>query len=146
VVEQLRCSYPDKEIHLNSDLKALKMPLTDTQSLTRKVSNILFNAVEAILVMSKREKGHIYFHTSEFEQNNLNTIKLLISNDGPPIPKEKLNSIFDPFISSGKKTGTGLGGTIKAENLLEKNLVQFVLTIPASQEDELKKVNFFKIG
>lgn len=56
-------------------------------------------------------------------------VQLVVQDDGPGIPKERLPRLFQPFISSSKVAGTGLGlylsrryvelmhGTIEADNV-----------------------------
>jgi signal transduction histidine kinase len=64
--------------------------------------NIITNAVQAI-----HKKGEIKIKT----QHDDKEIYVEISDDGPGIPKENLEKIFQPFFSSkeyGKGTGLGL--------------------------------------
>jgi signal transduction histidine kinase len=38
-----------------------------------------------------------------------NSLEVRIRDNGPGIPSNIRNSVFDPFVSSGKPNGTGLG-------------------------------------
>jgi signal transduction histidine kinase len=40
---------------------------------------------------------------------NNNSIIIRFADNGPGIPEKIRNSLFDPFTTSGKKSGTGLG-------------------------------------
>jgi two-component system, NtrC family, nitrogen regulation sensor histidine kinase GlnL len=46
-------------------------------------------------------------------------LELRISNDGQPIPTSMLNQIFEPFVTSGKKRGSGLGLALVQRVMLE---------------------------
>jgi signal transduction histidine kinase len=74
-----------------------------------------------------------------------NRIKIRFSDNGPGIPEEVKKSIFDPFTTTGKKTGVGLGlstvrnivsahsGTIAVETNEEKGGAVFELTFPVER-------------
>ncbi|MEF3254020.1 MAG: hypothetical protein K6348_00405 [Deferribacterales bacterium] len=68
------------------------------------VLNLCQNAVEAI----GSNSGHIHIATERIEQNNIKYIKLSVTDNGPGIPKDILNKIFDNFFTT-KSGGTGLG-------------------------------------
>jgi signal transduction histidine kinase/FixJ family two-component response regulator len=61
--------------------------------------NILLNALEAIQV-----GGTIWIDTMRADE----LIVVVIEDDGPGVPEENTNSIFEPFMST-KEGGTGLG-------------------------------------
>jgi signal transduction histidine kinase len=106
----------------------------DTQKLSRAVSNILKNAIEA------SHKGTTVQVRSSILEGNL---IIMIENHGEPIPEEYRASLFTPK-ASRKEHGYGLGlfsayrivrshgGDIKAESLSEKTV--FTITLPLETE------------
>jgi two-component system, NtrC family, sensor histidine kinase AtoS len=74
----------------------------DGQQMKQVFHNLLRNSMEAL-----EEEGTIRVYTRLDEQR----MHIFVEDNGPGIPEELRESIFDPFISS-KKTGTGLGLTI----------------------------------
>jgi signal transduction histidine kinase len=48
------------------------------------------------------------------------TLDLKISDDGPGIPDEIIDTLFEPFVTSGKRQGTGLGLAI-AKKIVEEH-------------------------
>lgn len=121
----------DAELETISD--AGEMPiLGNATALTGALSNLVANAVEAgankiILKLTKDE-----------EQN---TITFSVANNGPAIPEELKQKIFEPFFTS-KSSGTGLGlavvtavtkvhqGTLKLESWGAEYATVFSITIP----------------
>jgi len=75
----------------------------DEVRFTRCLANIIKNAKEAL-----GEKGTITIQFSE-ERTEL---KVSISDNGPGIPESIRSRIFEPFVTLGKKHGTGLGMAI----------------------------------
>lgn len=79
-----------------------------------------------------RNAGHAGASRVEIEMKlepNGSAVTLTVQDDGPGIPKERLPKLFQPFVSSTKVAGTGLGlylsrryvelmhGTIEADNV-----------------------------
>ncbi len=77
----------------------------DATKLRETILNIIRNASEAI-----PDKGHISMELTRQNQE----IQIIISDDGPGIPKEYLSTLFDPFVTH-KKEGTGLGLAISKQ-------------------------------
>ena len=84
------------ELDLPDDLPMAKI---DSQMMGRVFSNLIKNAIEA-----GPEK--ISINISARAKNGL--IQIIIRDDGPGFPLEKLEKIDQPYITT-KKTGTGLG-------------------------------------
>lgn len=96
--------------------------------------NILMNAMQAM-----PEGGEIYIELSAHR----NTLMILFGDEGPGIPDETLNKIWEPFFTT-KDKGSGLGlpivkkiieghgGTIEIENGPEKG-AQVTVTLPANR-------------
>jgi signal transduction histidine kinase len=79
-------------------------PLTlDEASLTRCLTNIIKNAKEAL-----GEQGAITIQIRDAGPQ----LDISISDNGPGIPELVKGRIFEPFVTYGKKHGTGLGMAI----------------------------------
>jgi signal transduction histidine kinase/CheY-like chemotaxis protein len=78
------------------------MFLGDENNYTLVLYNLLVNALQ---VLHSTPGGRIDISVHRGQQVN----RLVIRDNGPGIPPKILNRIFDPFFTSGKKGGTGLG-------------------------------------
>jgi len=108
--------------------------------------NLLINAVDAITCDACGQQGTIGIRTllkmrpTEFSTGGTNeNIVIAIEDNGPGIPGEHIENIFDPFYTTkepGKGTGLGLsvsfmiiekfGGTILAESTDAKGTVMSI--------------------
>jgi len=75
----------------------------DEARLTRCLANIIKNAKEAL-----GDEGTI---TIQFREAG-SELQVSISDSGPGIPESIRSRIFEPFVTYGKKDGTGLGMAI----------------------------------
>ncbi|MFD3450041.1 histidine kinase N-terminal domain-containing protein [Microbacteriaceae bacterium 4G12] len=75
--------------------------------------NILMNSIDALEGISKNR--HIIIDV--FEKDDL--IHIIIKNNGPMIPLEKIDMIFEPFVTT-KKLGTGIGLFV-CKQIIEKH-------------------------
>ncbi|TAJ28569.1 MAG: hypothetical protein EPO64_04515, partial [Nitrospirae bacterium] len=95
----------------------------DPGQIEQVVLNILTNAHHAL------RQNHVKGTVTVTMATEADRIRLVLENDGPPIPTEHLSRVFDPLFTTkepGKGTGLGLsicygiirehGGTIRAEN------------------------------
>jgi signal transduction histidine kinase len=107
--------------------------------------NLFNNAIEAMTGISKPHGGE----TGLIRRGEINVktnlgkghVVIKVTDNGPGIPKEDLEHIFDPFYTRKKKMGLGVGlsvchdivnghgGTITAENGPEGGAV-FTITLP----------------
>ncbi|MGL5196724.1 MAG: ATP-binding protein [Chroococcales cyanobacterium] len=76
----------------------------DENKLMRVWQNIVGNAVEAL----DGQGGKIMMVANQQERDAL----IQISDNGPGIPEAIQNRLFDPFVTYGKRRGTGLGTAI----------------------------------
>lgn len=102
--------------------------------------NIIFNALDVL--SQYRDDPTIQIKCYRIENN---CIKILISNNGPMIPEQQLNTIFEPFVTT-KKLGTGLGlfvcreiiekhkGTLTCQSIPEQT--NFIITLPIAAEKQ----------
>jgi signal transduction histidine kinase len=72
----------------------------DVDKVRRAVSNIAANARD---VMKGRGRLHLF---ASLEDGNL---ELVLADEGPGVPEEVKGRVFEPFVTHGKKKGTGLG-------------------------------------
>src|SRR5262249_39117853 len=84
----------------------------DRQMLHQVITNILRNAIQAIL--ADRGHGHVEVRV---EQDGDSFI-IAIDDDGPGVPNELRESIFDPYVTT-KSDGTGLGLAIVKKIIVE---------------------------
>ncbi|MFW5800125.1 MAG: ATP-binding protein [Spirochaetota bacterium] len=97
-----------KDIKIIENLNAKAYALIDKRKMNRVLTNIVFNAVDAL---SEVENPVIEINT----YNNGDYAVVEIKDNGKGIAKENMDMIFDPFFSSGKPHGTGLGLAISKE-------------------------------
>jgi PAS domain S-box-containing protein len=109
--------------------------------------NLVINAVEAM------SKGGVLRITASLEEPAFEADKemlsLTLSNDGPPIPPEHIEKIFDPLFTT-KPGGTGLGlfvahniiqqhgGVLRVENLEGGQGVGFTFTLPVVAMEDVR--------
>ena len=131
-LELLRTEAENREITIVRDEKYQGKISCDDDKLQRVIVNLAKNAMEAI-----ERKGVITVSTSADDQN----IYISIADDGPGIPAQISGSLFDAFVTSGKKGGTGLGLSIVKKIIdehkanitvqaVEPHGTQFVLAFP----------------
>jgi signal transduction histidine kinase len=76
----------------------------DFRRLERAFQNLLLNAFEAV----SHENGKIQATLRRHDD----TIEVRVEDNGPGIPVDIRGQLFEPFVSSGKHYGTGLGLTV----------------------------------
>ncbi len=74
----------------------------DEGRLGRAVGNLVRNAIEA---MEEQERGTLTITCAADDED----LVLSVSDTGPGIPKGIRSKLFEPFVTKGKKMGTGLG-------------------------------------
>lgn len=100
-----------KESHVDFKLEIPEIVVNvDENKLMRVLQNLISNAVEAF----KGNGGCIEVTAND----NGNFVKIQICDNGPGIPEAIRNNLFDPFVTHGKRGGTGLGTAI-AKSIIE---------------------------
>lgn len=136
-------AYPNVDIRrtLAPDLPDIQM---DMRQLQQVFLNFVINAAQAmpkggtITIQTKQ------VHLKEGTNGDPSHVVVVFADTGTGIPAEKQAQIFQPFFTSGKKDGTGLGltisksiveghrGTISFESSEDKG-TSFFITLPVSQ-------------
>ena len=93
-------------IEVELDLEPPQRFVADEGKLKKVLINLLDNARDVLVDHPGPRRIRI---RTRWEGGDL---RLQVANSGPPIPAEHLSRLFDPFFSSGKEDGTGLGLTI----------------------------------
>jgi len=77
----------------------------DFPRLERAFQNLLINAFEAV----SHENGAVELSVRKLSDQN---VEIAVRDNGPGIPEDIRERLFEPFVSSGKQYGTGLGLTV----------------------------------
>jgi two-component system sensor histidine kinase HydH len=130
------------EVH-RYDGRNAPVVMGDADQLTQVLLNIAINGVQA---MAGRGSGTLSFSVFPERQGGKEYFRVALRNDGPPIPHDQMERIFDPFYTT-KDGGTGLGlsicsriadqhdGLLSVRNLPEGGGVEFALTLPGEKDD-----------
>ena len=91
-------------VHFVQDLATVPLYVEGQPSQLNQVwTNLLTNAVEAL-----KGRGKICLRTRLLEHGGKRVVCVQIEDDGPGIPPEILNRVFEPFYTT-KKEGSGIG-------------------------------------
>ena len=85
----------------------------DAKKIERVLFNLVLNACEAI----SDRPGHVRVEI----ESSAETFEVRVADDGPGIPSSVRDTMFDPFVSSGKLNGTGLGLAIVSKIVHDHN-------------------------
>jgi len=100
-------AHPDvHNVHIVLEPMAQIEGWLDVRKIERAIYNLLLNACQAARLGSGIPEVRIGL-TEDGEQ-----IYFLITDDGPGVPESIRESLFQPFVSVGKPSGTGLGLTL----------------------------------
>ena len=100
-------AHPDvHNVHIVLEPMAQIEGWLDARKIERAIYNLLLNACQAARLGSGVPEVRIGL-TEDREQ-----INFLITDDGPGVPESIRESLFQPFVSVGKPSGTGLGLTL----------------------------------
>lgn len=128
------------DVAVTYDLKHRNCLNVDGNRIVRVLANIVGNAVEAT-----GAKGRLWIGTEDLMEDGTR-MRLTVGNDGPLIPEDVQERMFEPFFTKGKKGGSGLGlsitqkivemhgGKIGVSSKAEKggNRTEFVIELPAT--------------
>ena len=114
----------------------------DCDQIHRVINNLIMNAKEGFFTGNHEVEEKKIWVTTTCEDNR---VVIRFADNGPGIPEEIRNSLFEPFTTTGKKTGTGLGlatvrnivsahsGKIAVESKGKEGGAVFELKFPASK-------------
>jgi signal transduction histidine kinase len=134
--------HPTLSINISFEMDELKMVAGEQRGLRRVLQNVIDNAIEAMT-----GKGTLTFRSSTLASGY---VSFEIINNGPMIPKDKWQRIFDFQYTSGKRHGNGLGlasarqlmmelgGTIECASSSEHQTI-FLLTLRSVDEQDLSQ-------
>jgi signal transduction histidine kinase len=78
----------------------------DARKLESAIYNLLLNACQAVIVSPFRPEVNVYIEEVD------EWIYITVVDNGPGVPSSIRKTLFDPFVTSGKRNGTGLGLTL----------------------------------
>lgn len=90
-------------IELSLELTNNGVAYFDERNMTRALNNLVRNAIEAMQNTKKAKRLTVR------GDRRGDDLLLMVADTGAGIPKRIRGTLFDPFVTSGKKTGTGLG-------------------------------------
>lgn len=90
-----------KNIQISKDLQAVSPVEIDPQEFQQVMVNLLTNAIEAVDV-----GGEVEVITADADEG---FVTISVKDNGVGIEKAHMPQLFDPFFTSGKESGTGLG-------------------------------------
>jgi signal transduction histidine kinase len=102
-------AHPEAEgvtIHMECADPSGAYALVDAKQMERAIYNLLLNACQSARKTEGAREVNVSIATSE------KMITLTITDSGPGVAEHILDSLFDPFVSDGKHSGTGLGLTL----------------------------------
>ena len=78
----------------------------DSDQMHRVIDNLIMNAKEGFFTGHHGGEDKIIWVTARCEESH---VLIRFADNGPGIPDEIRTSLFEPFTTTGKKSGTGLG-------------------------------------
>ncbi|HMJ16117.1 MAG TPA: GAF domain-containing sensor histidine kinase [Polyangiaceae bacterium] len=101
ITRQLELEIESRPIELSVSVDTKVVARFDEHRLARAIHNLARNAIEAMA-----ERGGKLFIDARMQGSDL---VILVSDNGPGIPKEIEGRLFQSFVTAGKEGGTGLG-------------------------------------
>jgi signal transduction histidine kinase len=95
---------PGLVVELRFELASGRRAALDVDKIRRAVGNIAANARDAM-----GGAGRFQLHARIETETERPQLVLLLADDGPGIPEAIRERLFEPFVTQGKKRGTGLG-------------------------------------
>lgn len=132
-----RAAVPDKEVDVEVEHGYDGNWKMDFAKTRRALGNLATNAAEAVPAGGRVRLG---------SERTPRGLRLTVEDDGPGIPPEIRDTLFDPFVTRGKAEGTGLGlaiakafverqgGTVRLDT--SDRGTRFTLEFPASDAPE----------
>jgi signal transduction histidine kinase len=134
LAKQFRPELAPRGIHMVLDVTNTGVAYLDEQRMARALQNLIRNAIEAM----EGKGGTLTLSCSSDGED----VVFRVADTGPGIPKSVRHKLFEPFVTSGKRSGTGLGlanvkkiveehaGTVELES--SRRGTVFTLRIPSA--------------
>ena len=87
----------------------------DPEGVHRAALNVVTNAIDA--VCDRQTPGRVEVATRFLPDEKL--VHIIVSDNGPGIPADQMESLFSPFVSTKKSRGTGLGLPVSQKIMTE---------------------------
>ncbi len=114
-IKMIRDTLKLKDVEIIKEVQGLfPQVLVDGDKIRQVLLNILHNAYEAV-----NKGGKIAINLSLLKGRRGRKVRILVSDNGPGIPKEDRENIFEPFYTT-KSTGIGLG-LANARKIIEQH-------------------------
>ena len=109
-VKLVRPKALDEAVYLTCDLAANPDEIfADRASIRQVILNLVMNAIEAVSPLEKKREVTVRTRAGD------GTVILEVSDNGPGMPHEVRRRLFQPFTTSNKTSGIGLGLAITAD-------------------------------
>jgi len=95
------------KVEVAPELESVQL-VTDKAMLQRALLNLLFNAVDAAAMTADEGRVTVGLADGVRSSNGEDEVVLSVRDNGPGIPEQALDKIFNPFFTT-KDKGTGLG-------------------------------------
>ncbi|MDR1042256.1 MAG: GAF domain-containing protein [Deltaproteobacteria bacterium] len=127
VLASLKHELQRNKVDVSSDIEENLPPVSgDDQQIMHVFLNLMYNASQA---MTAQGGGQIWLKIFRHQEGENNCVACRITDTGPGIPDELLNSVFNPFFTT-KAQGTGLGLSIVQKIVARYNGVITVTNHP----------------
>jgi len=132
ILGSLEPELPGLTVVWTSAVPAETRAALDTDKLRRAVFNIAANARDAM-------KGSGRLHAQATLESDAaaatQSLVLVLTDEGPGVPAAIRDTVFDPFVTAGKKSGTGLGLAVTRRFVEDQG--GLVELLPRAAEDPL---------
>ncbi|HYW36614.1 MAG TPA: PAS domain S-box protein [Terriglobales bacterium] len=138
-----------RQIHVTRRYRSLCQISGYSGELRQLLANLLVNAVEA---MADGGSLQVRVATGRDWSNGREGVRITVADNGSGIPRDKLRQIFEPFYTTKKDTGTGLGlwvslgivqkhgGSIRVRSRTDGRATGTVFSIFLPQRHEISRV------
>ncbi len=111
----------------------------DAELMKQAIINLVMNALDAVSDVEGAE-------VSLYSRNTKDSLEILVSDNGPGIPEDDIDKVFDPFFTTRPK-GTGLGLAVvssivkshggEVDVSSDSNGTTFTISLPSGEETEV---------
>jgi PAS domain S-box-containing protein len=138
-----------RRIHVNRRYRDRCLVFGYSGELRQLLANLLANALDA---MADGGSLHVRVATGRRPSDGQEGVRITVADNGSGIPRENLRRIFEPFYTTKKDTGTGLGlwvsrgivqkhgGSIRVRSRAEGSATGTVFSIFLPQQYEVSRV------